>query len=108
MEQCRWRKTSLGVPLSKTEVYETVQAVAARVPGLKRERVLKASQDSGFGWGCNECEMCRAMAAFGSDRGQPLRTGLDHRRGLGRGCSDPQSLDRTHRGKRGSPGVSDR
>lgn len=36
---------SLGVPLSKTRVYEMVQAVAARVPGLKREQVLEARQD---------------------------------------------------------------
>jgi hypothetical protein len=59
---------SLGVPLCKTEVYETVQAVAARVPGLKREQVLKASQDRGLGWGSDQCQMCRAMAASGVDR----------------------------------------
>ena len=34
---------SLGVPLCKTEVYERVQAVAARVPGLKREQVYIAN-----------------------------------------------------------------
>jgi hypothetical protein len=68
MGQCRWRKTSLGVPLCKTEVYETVQAVAARVPGLKREQVWEASQDRGLGWGSDQCQMCRAMAASGVDR----------------------------------------
>jgi hypothetical protein len=35
---------SLGVPLCKTEVQETVQAVAARVPGLKREQVFGGVQ----------------------------------------------------------------
>jgi hypothetical protein len=29
------------VPLSRTEVYETVQAVAGQVPGLKREQVFQ-------------------------------------------------------------------
>ena len=60
---------SLGVALSKTEVYETVQAVAARVPGLKREQVLEASQDHSLGWGPDECEMCRTMAPSRSDSG---------------------------------------
>jgi transposase-like protein len=31
---------SLGVPLSKTTVYEAVQAAARRVPGMKREQVF--------------------------------------------------------------------
>jgi transposase-like protein len=31
---------SLGVPLSKTEVYDTVQAAAKRIPGMKREQVF--------------------------------------------------------------------
>jgi transposase-like protein len=30
---------SLGVPLSKTQVYDTVQAAARRIPGMKREQV---------------------------------------------------------------------
>jgi transposase-like protein len=40
---------SLGVPLSKTEVYETVQAVAARVPGLKREQVFQGVKTTALG-----------------------------------------------------------
>ncbi len=40
---------SLGVPLSKTEVYETVQAVAARVPGLKREQVFQGVKTAALG-----------------------------------------------------------
>ncbi len=40
---------SLGVPLSKTEVYETVQAVAARVPGLKREQVFQGVKTNALG-----------------------------------------------------------
>jgi transposase-like protein len=32
--------TSLGVPLSKTEVYDTVQAAARRIPDMKREQVF--------------------------------------------------------------------
>lgn len=40
---------SLGVPLSKTEVYETVQAVAARVPGLKREQVFQGVKTKALG-----------------------------------------------------------
>jgi transposase-like protein len=56
----------LDVPLSKTEVYETVQAVARKVPGLKREQVFEG----------------RKTAALGSDltsvkcRGQWLHLGL--------------------------------
>lgn len=40
---------SLGVPLSKTEVYETVQAMAARVPGLKREQVFQGLKTKALG-----------------------------------------------------------
>ncbi len=40
---------SLGVPLCKTEVYETVQAVAARVPGLKREQVFQGVKTKALG-----------------------------------------------------------
>src|SRR5438270_13893683 len=40
---------SLGVPLSKTRVYETVQAVAARVPGLKREEVFQGVKTKALG-----------------------------------------------------------
>jgi len=40
---------SLGAPLSKTEVYQTVQAVASRVPGLKREQVFAALKTKAIG-----------------------------------------------------------
>lgn len=40
---------SLGVPLSKTEVYETVQAVAARIPDLKREQVFQGVKTKALG-----------------------------------------------------------
>lgn len=40
---------SLGVPFSKTAVYETVQAVAARVPGLKREQVFQGLKTKAIG-----------------------------------------------------------
>ena len=40
---------SLGVPISKTEVYETVQAVAARIPDLKREQVFQGIKTSALG-----------------------------------------------------------
>jgi transposase-like protein len=40
---------SLGVVLSKTEVYETVQTVAARVPGLKREQVFQGIKTKALG-----------------------------------------------------------
>src|SRR5260221_1867688 len=40
---------SLGVPLSKTRVYETVQAVAARIPGLKREQVFQGVKTKALG-----------------------------------------------------------
>jgi transposase-like protein len=40
---------SLGVPLSKTQVYETVQAAAARVPGLKREQVFQGVKTKALG-----------------------------------------------------------
>src|SRR5438132_4825143 len=40
---------SLGVPLSKTRVYETVQAAAARVPGLKREQVFEGVKTKAMG-----------------------------------------------------------
>ncbi len=33
---------SLGVPLAKTEVDNTVQAAARRIPGMKREQVFGA------------------------------------------------------------------
>src|SRR2546430_3412521 len=40
---------SLGVALSKTQVYETVQATAARVPGLKREQVFQGVTTQALG-----------------------------------------------------------
>src|SRR5438067_3103434 len=40
---------SLGVPLSKTRVYEIVQAAAARVPGLKREEVFAGVKTKAMG-----------------------------------------------------------
>jgi hypothetical protein len=40
---------SLGVALSKTRVYEIVQAVAARVPGLKREQVFQEGKTKALG-----------------------------------------------------------
>src|SRR5437868_10737924 len=40
---------SLGVPLSKTRVYETLQAAAARVPGLKREEVFQGVKTKAMG-----------------------------------------------------------
>src|SRR5438046_4901672 len=40
---------SLGVALSKTCVYETVQAVAARVPGLKRGEVFQGVKTKAMG-----------------------------------------------------------
>ena len=40
---------SLGVPLSKTRVYETMQAAAARVPGLKREEVFGGIKTKAMG-----------------------------------------------------------
>jgi len=40
---------SLGVPLSKTRVDETVQAAAARVPGLKREEVFEGLKTKAMG-----------------------------------------------------------
>jgi transposase IS66 family protein len=40
---------SLGVPLSKTRVYEVVQEVASRVPGLKREQVFQSVKTKAVG-----------------------------------------------------------
>src|SRR5256714_11706368 len=40
---------SLGLPLSKTRVYEIVQAAAARVPGLKREEVFEGVKTKAMG-----------------------------------------------------------
>src|SRR5437588_12752503 len=40
---------SLGVPLSETRVYDIVQAVAARVPGLKREEVFQGLKTKALG-----------------------------------------------------------
>jgi len=40
---------SLGVPLSKTRVYEIVQATAARIPDLKREQVFQGVKTKALG-----------------------------------------------------------
>src|SRR5947209_12427676 len=40
---------SLGVPLSKTEVYETVQAAARRIPDMKREQVFAGVKTKAVG-----------------------------------------------------------
>src|SRR6266581_9169044 len=58
---------SLGVPLSKTRVYEIVQEVATHIPDLKREQVLKASEDGCPGRRPDECQMRGEMAASGSE-----------------------------------------
>jgi transposase-like protein len=40
---------SLGVPLSKTQVYQTVPAVAARIPDLKRDQVFQGLKTKAVG-----------------------------------------------------------
>src|SRR5712692_523748 len=40
---------SLGVPLSKTRVYEIVQATAARIPDLKRDQVFQGMKTKALG-----------------------------------------------------------
>ena len=40
---------SLGVRLSKTEVYDTVQAAARRIPGMKREQVFEGVKTKAVG-----------------------------------------------------------
>ncbi|GAC1381543.1 MAG: hypothetical protein NVS4B7_02920 [Ktedonobacteraceae bacterium] len=40
---------SLGVPLSKTQVYQTVQALAARIPDLKRDQVFQGLKTKAVG-----------------------------------------------------------
>jgi transposase-like protein len=40
---------SLGVPLSKTEVYNTVQAAARRIPDMKREQVFESMKTKAIG-----------------------------------------------------------
>jgi transposase-like protein len=40
---------SLGVSLSKTQVYQTVQAVAARIPDLKRDQVFQGLRTKALG-----------------------------------------------------------
>jgi hypothetical protein len=99
---------SLGVVLSKTEVYETVQTVAARVPGLKREQVLQGIKTKALGGDLTSVKCAGQWLHLGLtvDSLSGLALTIDAR--LGRGCSDPQSLDRTHRGERRSPGAGDR
>ena len=46
------------MPLSKTQVYETVQAVAARVPGLKREQVFEGIKTKADGEGMRTSVKC--------------------------------------------------
>lgn len=99
---------SLGVPLSKTRVYETVQAVAARVPGLKREEVFQGVKTKALGGDLTSVKCAGQWLHLGLTVESRAATGLNHRRGHGRGCSDPQSLDRTHCGECGSPGVGER
>ena len=40
---------SLGVPLSKTEVYNTVQEVARRIPDMKRDKVFAGVKTKAVG-----------------------------------------------------------
>ena len=40
---------SLGVPMSKTQVYETVQSAAERVPGMKQDAVFEKIQTPALG-----------------------------------------------------------
>jgi transposase-like protein len=40
---------SLGVPLSKSRVYEIVQEVATRIPDLKREQVFEGVKTVALG-----------------------------------------------------------
>jgi len=84
---------SLGVPLCKTEVYETVQAVAARVPGLKREQVFQGVKTVALGGDLTSVKCAGQWVHLGLTVDSRAATSLDHRRGLGRGCGDPQSLD---------------
>lgn len=99
---------SLGVSRSKTEVYETVQAVAARVPGLKREQVFQGVKTKALGGDLTSVKCAGQWLHLGLtvDSLSGLALTIDAR--LSRGCGDPQSLDRTHRGERRSRGAGDR
>src|SRR5947207_9036167 len=99
---------SLGVPLSKTRVYEIVQAAATRVPGLKREQVFQGVKTKALGGDLTSVKCA----------GQWLHLGLtvDSLSGLALTIDEVSAedaathprLDRTHRPERGSRDIGQR
>jgi transposase-like protein len=79
---------SLGVAFSKTEIYETLQAVAARVPGLKREQVFQGVKTKALGGDLTSVNCAGQWLHLGLtvDSLSGLALTIDAR--LGRGCSD--------------------
>jgi transposase-like protein len=57
---------SLGVPLSKTEVYNTVQAAARRIPDMKREQVFGGVKTKAIGGDLTSVRVCRHVAPSGT------------------------------------------
>src|SRR5438270_5829658 len=99
---------SLGVPLSKTRVYQIVQAVAARVPGLKREEVFQGVKTKALGGDLTSVKCAGQWLHLGLTADSRAALDLDHRPDLGRGCGHAQNLDRTHRSECGSSGAGHR
>jgi len=56
---------SLGVPFSKTQVYDTVQAAARRIPGMKREQVFGEVKTKAVGGDLTSVKCAAPVAASG-------------------------------------------
>ena len=88
---------SLGVPLSKTTVYEAVQAAARRVPGMKREQVFGNMKTKAVGGDLTSVKCAGKWVHLGIS--VDAHSGATFR-GRSRG-SDEASRSRTARWRRG-------
>ena len=68
----------LGVSLSKTAVYEAVQAAARRIPDLKREQVFGGVKTKALGGALTSVKCGGPVAASGDLSRCALRIVLDH------------------------------
>jgi hypothetical protein len=70
--------SSLGVPLSKTEVYDTVQAAARRIPDMKREQVFGGVKTKAVGGDLTSVKCAAPVVAPSNLSRCDSRVSLDH------------------------------
>src|SRR2546421_12858516 len=93
---------SLGVPLSKTAVYDAVQAVARRIPGMKREQVFADVKTKAVGGDLTSVKCAGKWLHLGISVDAIAGFALTIDAHSSRRCQDPLGVDGTDCHKCGS------